>query len=357
MESRPNFSLGLSQLDAQEQNISVVGFVPGTFDYEKLNFAENRSQHRNDSVTMKKLKEVASSSSKKSASKSTSRKKFSYKNLQPTSKEVQRLNLSFTEDFEICDRLSTSVATTFVDRKFKRSADEDQLSVITVAENFDDFSIIPPQKILIKASLSSPLSAEQACKRRNIVMFEEESLGVKDDENSTRARSRDQVKSVPSSTTMSQGTSKLTLDMDEIKTYINYYDEKMVDKEEGREEESKKTGQYIYGGFADTFFFKYMDSIQDVVDAHLFGLSKSSTTIIGYWDCGIFVDAYAEILSEGLKVHSCGFDVESQRARYASLLWHYGVTKTKEGYSSDNGDPSRPINSILQSIDESAMLL
>ncbi|KAM3217091.1 hypothetical protein P3L10_026534 [Capsicum annuum] len=75
MESRPNFSLGLSQLDAQEQNISVVGFVPGTFDYEKLNFAENRSQHRNDSVTMKKLKEVASSSSKKSASKSTSRKK------------------------------------------------------------------------------------------------------------------------------------------------------------------------------------------------------------------------------------------------------------------------------------------
>lgn len=69
MESRPNFSLGLSQLDAQEQNISVVGFVPVTFDYEKSNFAENRSKHRNDSVTMKKLKEVASSSSKKSTSK------------------------------------------------------------------------------------------------------------------------------------------------------------------------------------------------------------------------------------------------------------------------------------------------
>ncbi|PHU12611.1 hypothetical protein BC332_19541 [Capsicum chinense] len=56
-------------------------------------------------------------------------------------------------------------------------------------------------------------------------------------------------------------------------------------------------------------------------------------------DCGIFVCVYSEILSEGLQVHSCGFDAASQRARYASLLWHYGVKKTKEGYTSDNGYP------------------
>ncbi|KAF3675116.1 hypothetical protein FXO38_04889 [Capsicum annuum] len=56
-------------------------------------------------------------------------------------------------------------------------------------------------------------------------------------------------------------------------------------------------------------------------------------------DCGVFVCAYAEILSEGLQVHSCGFDAASQRARYASLLWHYGVEKANERYTSDNGDP------------------
>ncbi|KAF3664100.1 hypothetical protein FXO37_11652 [Capsicum annuum] len=44
-------------------------------------------------------------------------------------------------------------------------------------------------------------------------------------------------------------------------------------------------------------------------------------------NCGIFVCAYAEILSEGLQVHSCGFDAASQRAHYASLLWHYRVEK------------------------------
>ncbi|PHT30009.1 hypothetical protein CQW23_30398 [Capsicum baccatum] len=31
-------------------------------------------------------------------------------------------------------------------------------------------------------------------------------------------------------------------------------------------------------------------------------------------DCGVFVDAYTEILSKGKQVHSCDFDAGSQRA-------------------------------------------
>ncbi|PHT81849.1 hypothetical protein T459_14864 [Capsicum annuum] len=73
-------------------------------------------------------------------------------------------------------------------------------------------------------------------------------------------------------------------------------------------------------------------------------------------DCGIFVCAYAEILSEGLQVHSCGFDAASQRACYASLLWHYEVKKANEGYTSDNGDPPRPRKNIIEEIDASAIV-
>ncbi|KAF3657253.1 hypothetical protein T459_32032 [Capsicum annuum] len=73
-------------------------------------------------------------------------------------------------------------------------------------------------------------------------------------------------------------------------------------------------------------------------------------------DCGVFVYAYAEILSEGLQVHSCGFDAASQRARYASLLWHYGVEKTTEGYTSDNGDPPRSKKSVIEEIEASAIV-
>ncbi|PHU29397.1 hypothetical protein BC332_01490 [Capsicum chinense] len=74
------------------------------------------------------------------------------------------------------------------------------------------------------------------------------------------------------------------------------------------------------------------------------------------WDFGIFVYAYAETLSEGLQVHSCGFDAASQRVRYASLLWHYEVEKANEGYTSDNDDPPRSRKSVIKKIDASAIV-
>ncbi|PHU20096.1 hypothetical protein BC332_11247 [Capsicum chinense] len=37
-------------------------------------------------------------------------------------------------------------------------------------------------------------------------------------------------------------------------------------------------------------------------------------------DCGVFVAAYAEILSEGQQVPLCEFEAASQRARYALLI-------------------------------------
>ncbi|PHT78566.1 hypothetical protein T459_16618 [Capsicum annuum] len=73
-------------------------------------------------------------------------------------------------------------------------------------------------------------------------------------------------------------------------------------------------------------------------------------------DCGVFVAAYAKILSEEQQVHLCEFEVARQRARYASLLWHYEVTWAKKGYTSDNDDPPRPKNTFLQSLDESAII-
>ncbi|KAF3655488.1 hypothetical protein FXO37_15920 [Capsicum annuum] len=73
-------------------------------------------------------------------------------------------------------------------------------------------------------------------------------------------------------------------------------------------------------------------------------------------DYDVFVCAYAEILSEGLQVHSCGFDAASQRARYALLPWHYGVKKANEGYTSDNDDPPRPRKSVIEEIDASAIV-
>ncbi|PHU02575.1 hypothetical protein BC332_27826 [Capsicum chinense] len=67
-------------------------------------------------------------------------------------------------------------------------------------------------------------------------------------------------------------------------------------------------------------------------------------------------DLQTEILSEGQQVYSCEFEAASQRARYALLLWHYEVTKTKKSYTSDNDDAPRSRNTFLRPPDESAIV-
>ncbi|PHU24743.1 hypothetical protein BC332_09850 [Capsicum chinense] len=73
-------------------------------------------------------------------------------------------------------------------------------------------------------------------------------------------------------------------------------------------------------------------------------------------DYGVFVFVYAEILSGRHQLHSRGFDVASQHARYSSLLWYDGVEKAKQGYTSDKGDPPRPRNTVLDVIDTSEIV-
>ncbi|KAG5630109.1 hypothetical protein H5410_001826 [Solanum commersonii] len=59
-------------------------------------------------------------------------------------------------------------------------------------------------------------------------------------------------------------------------------------------------------------------------------------------DCGVFVVAYAEFLSDGLQIPSDGIISQSLRLRYASLLWNYGILKARTSYVSNNEDPQRP---------------
>ncbi|KAK6796043.1 hypothetical protein RDI58_009498 [Solanum bulbocastanum] len=58
-------------------------------------------------------------------------------------------------------------------------------------------------------------------------------------------------------------------------------------------------------------------------------------------DCGMFVAAFAEFLSDEINIPYDGFRGEYLHKRYATLLWNYGLNKTTMGYLSDNDDPSR----------------
>ncbi|PHT59977.1 hypothetical protein CQW23_02340 [Capsicum baccatum] len=62
----------------------------------------------------------------------------------------------------------------------------------------------------------------------------------------------------------------------------------------------------------------------------------------GILDCGPFVAACAEYLSDGLQVPNDRLDAELLRKRYAALLWKYREAKAQKPYTSDIKDPRRP---------------
>ncbi|PHT39164.1 hypothetical protein CQW23_22737 [Capsicum baccatum] len=63
---------------------------------------------------------------------------------------------------------------------------------------------------------------------------------------------------------------------------------------------------------------------------------------IGSLDCGSFVVAYAEYLSDGLQVPNDELDAGLLRKRYAALLQKYGKAKAQKPYATDVKDPRRP---------------
>ncbi|KAF3671202.1 hypothetical protein FXO38_06714 [Capsicum annuum] len=129
----------------------------------------------------------------------------------------------------------TSAAFTSVAAKMQTAGDEDQSRVVTRDNDYDDFTIGPTQEFLRMARLAKPVSTEQLSKRIKIVMFQEVSPVTTDGQKSTSSHSvrhvseigvspeREQLKSVPSSSSTPEGTSKSNLDMEQIKSYIKAY--------------------------------------------------------------------------------------------------------------------------------------
>ncbi|PHU23140.1 hypothetical protein BC332_08247 [Capsicum chinense] len=84
----------------------------------------------------------------------------------------------------------------------------------------------------------------------------------------------------------------------------------------------------------------YRDKMGNPFDVQYVEVITQQT--IGSLDCGLFIAAYAEYLSDGLQVPNNGIDVGLLRKRYAVLLWKYGEAKSQKPYASDIKDPQRP---------------
>ncbi|KAH0754138.1 hypothetical protein KY290_024408 [Solanum tuberosum] len=59
-------------------------------------------------------------------------------------------------------------------------------------------------------------------------------------------------------------------------------------------------------------------------------------------DCGMYVAANAEYLSDGIPVPKIGLRSDCLCTRYEALLWQYNTEKVMAGYVSENDNPTRP---------------
>ncbi|KAF3655403.1 hypothetical protein FXO38_08425 [Capsicum annuum] len=84
----------------------------------------------------------------------------------------------------------------------------------------------------------------------------------------------------------------------------------------------------------------YRDKMANPFDVqYVDGIAQQT---IGILDCGPFVAAYVEYLSDGLQVPNNGLDAGLLRKRYVGLLWKYGEVKAQKPYATDVKDPRRP---------------
>ncbi|PHT28818.1 hypothetical protein CQW23_31585 [Capsicum baccatum] len=80
----------------------------------------------------------------------------------------------------------------------------------------------------------------------------------------------------------------------------------------------------------------YRDKMGNPFQQYVEGIVQQN---IGSLECGLFVAAYAEYLSDELQVPNDGLDAGLLHKRYSALLCKYGEAKAHKPYVSDIKDP------------------
>ncbi|PHT29648.1 hypothetical protein CQW23_30760 [Capsicum baccatum] len=86
----------------------------------------------------------------------------------------------------------------------------------------------------------------------------------------------------------------------------------------------------------------YQDKIANPFDVQY--IDRISQQTIGILDCGPFIAAYAEYLSNGLQVPKDELDAGLLRKRYAALLWKYREAKAHKPKHSSEAKPWHPLS-------------
>ncbi|PHU00638.1 hypothetical protein BC332_30425 [Capsicum chinense] len=187
MDSRPSFSLGLTQIQSTYNEIDIFGFVPCNFDYKDVGFRENRSKYQNNLTIMKKLRDAASVKRKKTVvdiSMGKGKKvvkrdplpKYVYTNISPIVDELKCIQLPNHDGMDLKDCVNSTLPSTFCKQPIK----VDQKAKITASslllDDFDDFTTPPPLRLLTRSKVKFDISLGPPSKIRKTDAERKESV-------------------------------------------------------------------------------------------------------------------------------------------------------------------------------------
>ncbi|KAF3669764.1 hypothetical protein FXO38_07441 [Capsicum annuum] len=373
-DSGPSFSLEISQLESIKESQEVVNFVLGDFDYEFDGFDENRSKHRNDPQTMKKLQQ--------NMLRRTRKKKVVLRKEDPTVLQV------------------------------KLPPKEEELSKKFVEMSFLRLMASPRQKFSMKKQLYRLGGIPQVL---NVWMFElcsnvDSKVTVKEvpssienpDQRSYRVNLPQVTEDRPTSTDSLVKETDKPVEMEEDKAnqapshFKNgeQHDDGIEKQSDIVVEEMQSLDSIIPVDCYNIYFnLLQFEQHLDVIMYYLrkkyknknFSITRYTTTncffkvyidkaYVNYYNADVAKDlatqdesastdevtdiemsvintikglstrttVYAEYLSEGLGIPYSGIDAQYHRLRYATLLCKSGSKKAENDYFSKNDDPPRP---------------
>ncbi|PHT31882.1 hypothetical protein CQW23_28219 [Capsicum baccatum] len=212
-EDSPLFILGISQIETQKvvhDSNQIVGFTPGSFDYTKLDFSENRSKQWNDPEKLKILREALAAKNQVSHMQMEDRDeieqipKFPSRNITPPPQKLNHLDFPNPLMFGSTDAAANIAQAVVVQQQSEKTAPTE------FRDEFDDFSTPPSVGLLKKMRLDTDSLIDHSKPR----------VSLDKDKVVPNIEMRDTDKAP---TALEEKLSLSKSDLDEIKSYVRTY--------------------------------------------------------------------------------------------------------------------------------------
>ncbi|PHT68706.1 hypothetical protein T459_28193 [Capsicum annuum] len=325
--------------------------------------------------------------------------KYVFTNIIPTVDELKCLQLPNNDGMDLKDSINSTLPSTSSSQHIKVDQKAKMIASSLLLDDFDDFTTLPPLRLLTRLKSKSDILLAPPSKRRKTDAERTESVDKRfNDIEALMKKHHEEMKKQHEEMMLDlkekyDAPQKVVIEIDssnkDVEKNETHFDDlgtlnehlKNVPEKESETEVKNVAFEHTIDNTITDFSSlvsaiqseellqkenlpdlilptKNTEVLNELLNAYTDKMSKVagdlnetpfdveyikdiSQQVSGSLDCGVFVAAYAEFLSNQMQIPSSNLDTEYLRKIYASLLWNYGVKKANKIYSSGHDNPLR----------------